>query len=150
MRQRGFTFVEILIVMVLIGIIASLGIPRIRGAIYKQNVRSARVSTSTVLVKARAAAVQRGCAASVHFTSGTNGVIWITVCKANTSVGVDTLGGIERIASRYSVTFTASTDSIRYMPNGLALNNNAGTTLKFVSSPYSDSLVVNSVGKVVR
>jgi hypothetical protein len=36
------------------------------------------------------------------------------------------------------------------MPNGIALNNNAGTTLKFVSSTYSDSVIVNSVGKVVR
>jgi prepilin-type N-terminal cleavage/methylation domain-containing protein len=150
MRKRGFTFVEILIVMVLIGIIASLGIPRIRGAIFKQNVRSARVSVGTILAKARAAAVQRGCAASVHFTQGTSGTVWITVCKPNTTVGFDTLGGVERIAARYSVTFTASTDSIRYMPNGIALNNNAGTTLKFVSSTYSDSVIVNSVGKVVR
>jgi prepilin-type N-terminal cleavage/methylation domain-containing protein len=150
MRQRGFTFVEILIVMVLIGIIASLGIPRIRGAIFKQNVRSSRVAVSTILAKARAAAVQRGCAASVHFTQGTNGAIWITVCKPNTTVGFDTLGGVERIAARYNVTFTASTDSIRYMPNGIALNNNAGTTLKFVNSSYSDSVVINSVGKVVR
>lgn len=150
MRQRGFTFVEILIVMVLIGIIASLGIPRIRGAIYKQNVRSTRVGVSTLLVKARAAAVQRGCAASVHFTSGTSGTMWITVCKPNSSVGVDTLGGIERIAARYNITFTATSDSIRYMPNGLALNNNAGTVLRFVSDIYKDSLTVNSVGKVVH
>jgi len=150
MRQRGFTFVEILIVMVLIGIIASLGIPRIRGAIYAQNVRSARVLAGTLVVKARAAAIQRGCASAVHFTSGTAGKVWVTTCKPNSSVGLDTLGGLESIAARYSVTFSPSSDSVRYMPNGLALNNNAGTTLKFVSSTYSDSVVINSVGKVVR
>ena len=149
MRQRGFTFVEILIVMVLIGIIASLGIPRIRGAIFKQNVRSARVLAGTLVVKARAAAIQRGCASAVHFSPGTNGKIWVTTCKTNTT-GLDTLGGMESIAARYNVTFTPSTDSVRYMPNGIALNNNAGTTLKFVSSTYSDSVIVNSVGKVVR
>jgi prepilin-type N-terminal cleavage/methylation domain-containing protein len=149
MRQRGFTFVEILIVMVLIGIIASLGIPRIRGAIYKQNVRSARVLAGTLVVKARAAAIQRGCASAVHFTAGTAGKMWVTTCKANTT-GLDTLGGMESIAARYSVTFSPSSDSVRYMPNGLALNNNAGTVLKFVSSSYSDSITINSVGKVVR
>ncbi len=149
MRQRGFTFVEILIVMVLIGIIASLGIPRIRGAIEKQNVRSARVAVGTIIVKARAAAIQRGCAAAVHFTSGTSGTIWVTTCKT-TAAGLDTLGGIERIAGRWNVTFTASADSIRFMPNGVSLGNAANTVLKFTSNGNSDSVMVNTVGKVVR
>jgi len=149
MRQRGFTFVEILIVMVLIGIIASLGIPRIRSAIEKQNVHSARVAVGTIVVKARAAAIQRGCASAVHFTSGTSGTVWVTTCKTNTS-GLDTLGGIESIAGRWNVTFTASADSIRYMPNGVSLSNAASTLLKFTSNGNSDSVVVNSVGKVVH
>jgi prepilin-type N-terminal cleavage/methylation domain-containing protein len=149
MRQRGFSFIEILIVMVLIGIIASFGIPRIRGAIQKQNVRSARVAIGTIVVKARAAAIQRGCASAVHFTSGTSGTVWVTTCKTNVA-GLDTLGGIERIAGRWNVTFTASTDSIRFMPNGISLGNAANTVLKFTSNGNSDSVVVNSVGKVVR
>jgi prepilin-type N-terminal cleavage/methylation domain-containing protein len=149
MRQRGFTFVEILIVMVLIGIIASLGIPRIRGALEKSNVRAARVAVGTIVVKARAAAIQRGCASAVHFVSGTSGTVWVTTCKTNVA-GVDTLGGIERISARWNVTFTAGADSIRYMPNGISLGNAANTVLKFTSNGNSDSVVVNSVGKVVR
>ena len=39
MNKRGFTFIEILIVMIIIGIIASFGIPRIRDAIQKTNIR---------------------------------------------------------------------------------------------------------------
>jgi prepilin-type N-terminal cleavage/methylation domain-containing protein len=149
MRQRGFTFIEILIVMVLIGIIASLGIPRIRGAIEKQNVRSARVAASTLVVKARAAAIQRGCASAIHFTSGTNGTVWVTTCKVN-AVGVDTLGGLERLAARYNLTLTASADSVRFMPNGVSLGNNANIVLRFTSNAVSDSVVINPVGKVVR
>ena len=33
MRRSGFTFIEILIVMVIIGIVAALGVPRIRDAL---------------------------------------------------------------------------------------------------------------------
>jgi prepilin-type N-terminal cleavage/methylation domain-containing protein len=149
MRQRGFSFVEILIVMVLIGIIASLGIPRIKSAVEKTNVRSARVAAGTLVVKARAAAIQRGCASAIHFTSGVSGTVWVTTCKVNVS-GVDTLGGIERLAARYNVTLTASSDSVRYMPNGVALGNNANTVLTFVSNSARDSVVINSVGRVVR
>jgi prepilin-type N-terminal cleavage/methylation domain-containing protein len=137
MRRQGFTFVEILIVMVLIGIIAAMGIPRIRDAVQKSNVRSAR-----------AAAVQRGCTATLHFTSGTSGVMWVTVCKVNTA-GVDTLGGIERLSARFNVTFTASRDSVRFMPNGILLDN-VNTLLRVSANSVTDSLIINSVGKVVR
>src|SRR5258707_12944364 len=119
MRQRGFTFNELLILMGLIGIIASFGIPRIRGAIQKQNVRSARVAVGTIVVKARAAAIQRGCTSAVHFTSGTSGTVWVTTCKTNVA-GLDTLRGSERIPGRWDVTFTASPDSIGFLPNGLS------------------------------
>ena len=77
MRTRGFTFIEVLIVMVLIGIIAALGIPRIRDAIQKNNVRSARAAIGTLVAKARGAAVQRGCKSAIHFTQGTAGKIWV-------------------------------------------------------------------------
>src|SRR2546425_12130887 len=73
MRTRGFTFIEVLIVMVLIGIIAALGIPRIRDAIQKNNVRSARAAIGTLVAKARGAAVQRGCKSAIHFTAGEAG-----------------------------------------------------------------------------
>ena len=73
MRTRGFTFIEVLIVMVLIGIIAALGIPRIRDAIQKNNVHGARAALGTLVAKARGAAVQRGCRSAIHFTSGTAG-----------------------------------------------------------------------------
>src|SRR3989442_16025053 len=96
MRTRGFTFIEVLIVMVLIGIIAALGIPRIRDAIQKNNVRSARAAIGTLVAKARGAAVQRGCKSAIHFTAGAAG--------ANRGAGGDTAaaapppphGGAER------------------------------------------------------
>src|SRR6266545_1768523 len=66
MRHRGFTFVEILIVMVLIGIIAAMGIPRIRDAVRKTNVRASRAAVGTIVAKARAAAVQPRCTAAAR------------------------------------------------------------------------------------
>src|SRR5574342_467013 len=65
-RDAGFTVIELLWVIVLIGLMAALGIPRIRDAVQKQNVRGARVAAVAQVVKARNAAVQRGCRAVVH------------------------------------------------------------------------------------
>src|SRR2546422_10252822 len=105
MRTRGFTFIEVLIVMVLIGIIAALGIPRIRDAIQKNNVRGARAALGTLVAKARGAAVQRGCKSAIHFTSGAAGEGWITACKVGNTPPTGTPGGVRPPAGRLSGTF---------------------------------------------
>src|SRR3989442_10870426 len=92
MRTRGFTFIEVLIVMVLIGIIAALGIPRIRDAIQKNNVRSARAAIGTLVAKARGAAVQRGCKSAIHFTAGAAGENWGTAGQKTKTAPTPTPG----------------------------------------------------------
>jgi len=149
MRTRGFTFIEVLIVMVLIGIIAALGIPRIRDAIQKNNVRSARAAIGTLVAKARGAAVQRGCKSAIHFTQGSAGKIWVTACKTTNSALTDTLGGLEQLAARYSVTLATTGDSVQFMPNGVSPDN-VMTVIRFTSNGISDSVMINQVGKVVR
>src|SRR5437867_5758357 len=125
MNKRGFTFIEIMIVMVIIGVIASFGIPRIRDAVIKTNIRSARVGFSLLAVTARQAAVARGCKGVLHITTGTSGKVWVTVCKltATGSVGtaVDTIGVPTALASRYGVSIASMVDSIQYDPRGISI-----------------------------
>jgi prepilin-type N-terminal cleavage/methylation domain-containing protein len=149
MRQRGFTFIEILVVMIIIGVIAAFGIPRFRTAIEKQNVRSTRVAIASAAAKARSAAVQRGCRSYLHFTSGANGKLWVAVCSIRVNGALDTLGGIDPLASRYKVTITASQDSIIYLPSGISRDYTL-TVVRIVGGLQSDSSVINQVGKVVR
>src|SRR5947208_16506477 len=121
MRRLGFTTIELLIVIVLIGVIVTIGFPRIRRTLDKTNVRSARVYLGTAVATARAAAVQRGCRAAVHFTSP--GTVWVTACSRVTPAGTDTIGGVVDLASRYKVTLAATSDSIRFDPRGLNMDN---------------------------
>src|SRR5258708_38497202 len=107
MNKRGFTFIEILIVMIIIGIIASFGIPRIRDAIQKTNIRAARVGLSLVVVKARQAAIARGCRGVVHITSGSGGTVWAAGCQltatGNVGTAVDTLGTVGPLGGGHGV-----------------------------------------------
>ena len=145
-RNSGFTVVELLWVIVIMGLMGAMGIPRIRGALQKQNVKSARVAGVAHIVKARAAAVQRGCRATVHVRS--TGLIWVTACKT-TGPGIDTLGSVDDLKARYGVTMSATRDSIQFDPRGLSLGNQSGTV--FVSNAVAaDSIVINAVGRVVQ
>jgi len=76
MNRRGFSAVELLIVVVIIGAIAMMTFPKIRTALDKTSVRSARVSIGTFAAEARAAAASRGCKAVLHFAGGTTSQAW--------------------------------------------------------------------------
>ncbi len=155
MNKRGFTFIEILIVMIIIGIIASFGIPRIRDAIQKTNIRAARVGLSLVVVKARQSAIARGCRGVVHITAGSSGTVWVTVCQltatGNVGTAVDTLGSVEQLAARYGVSIATTVDSIQYDPRGLSIGYTQAI-VRFTASgtSYMDSAVVNPIGKVTH
>ena len=151
-HMHGFTTIELVIVVIMIGVLATLGFPRMRAALDKTNVRSTRVLLSTAVATARASAAQRGCRAVVHFTSGAGGRVWVTACpRQSPGAGtVDTIASVEQLAARYKVTLTASRDSIQFDPRGLSLDN-ATTTVRIggTTSYGRDSLLVNPIGKVV-
>ncbi len=150
MRNRGFTFIEILVAISIMAVIAAFGIPRIRDAVQKQNVRSARVASQTLVAKARAAAVARGCRATLHLAS--DGTMWVTSCRnavGASPTALDTLGAVDQMGSRFNVTVTPSRDSVAFDTRGL----NAEFTrvvVRFQSNSLTDSLVINEVGKVVH
>ena len=149
MGTKGFSTIELAIVMILIGLIAAMAFPRIRGALEQQNVRSARAAAQTFVAKARAAAVQRGCRGTVHMPS--DGRVWVTVCTTTPAAGrtLDTLGPIEPLGSRYNVQVAPSRDSIAFDARGMKVNFER-VVVAFRNGAIQDSLVVNEVGKVVR
>ena len=106
MRRDGFTLIEMIIVVVMIGVIAVIGFPKIRRALDQTNVRSTRVFLSTAVATARAAAVQRGCRTAVHFANG-SGTVWVTACSRANPALIDTIGGVANLASLPS-TFIAT------------------------------------------
>lgn len=149
MRNSGFTTTELMMVIVIMGVIAALAFPRIRGALDRQNVRSARAAAQTFVVKARAAAVQRGCRGTLQMRA--DGRMWVTVCRAVPLAGstIDTLGPIELLGARYNVSVAPSRDSVAFDARGMKVNFER-ISITFTNNDITDSLVVNEVGKVVR
>lgn len=147
MRRSGFTTIEMVIVVAIIGIIALIGFPKIRRTLDRTNVRSARDALSTEAVIARSAAIQRGCRGVIHFTSGASATVWVTTqCGAK----VDTVAGVEPLATRFKVTLAATRDSVQYDPRGLSLDN-ATTVVRITGAAgNTDSVMINTIGKVVR
>ena len=150
MRNRsetGLTLIELLWVIVIVGLMTALSIPRVRDLVQKTNVRSARVATVAHVVKARNAAVQRGCRAVVHLRA--SGAIWVTSCRTTTGAGVDTLGSVDNLTERYGITLASTRDSVQFDPRGLSVGNQSAR-ISFTNRLATDTIAINAVGRVVR
>lgn len=151
MDKRGFSLTELLIVIILIGIIASFGIPRLRSAFFSSNVHSARLAIGTVISKARAYAIQRGCTVTVNLSSGSNGTVSFTSCSI-TGSSTESLNTRDSVAARYKVTLSPSSSGFKFDPRGLK-GGTETITIGIAATgdnTVRDSVVVDPVGKVTR
>jgi len=146
MSRKGFSTIEMIIVIVLIGVIATMAFPRLKNSLEKQNVRSAKVLIATLVATARGVAVQRGCAATLHMTADS---IWVTACGVNPPAPSVQVGTKKLVGSALNVTLNPSAATVVYDPRGLATVFQT-TTIRIIGPTYRDSVVINQVGKVTR
>lgn len=133
-----------MIAVVLMGIIAAIGAPKLASIRDKASVRSATQQVGAYVATSRAAAIRRGMRANFKTRGDT---MWIEIQQP---------GAPELIAPRIplSATFNVSmtsptgTDSIVFDARGFAIN--LGGTQKFVvrRSSASDSICVTRLGMV--
>jgi prepilin-type N-terminal cleavage/methylation domain-containing protein len=149
MKTAGFTMLELMVVVILIAVLTALALPKLTTAAQKSNIRSTRLELSTMVTRARAAAIQRGCVDSLHINSTQ---AWVTACKVS-GTGRDTVGPVDRIGNRFSVTLSSSRTDYGFDPRGLLVGFSGGTIVITGTggvAGFSDSVVINNVGKVTH
>lgn len=155
MNRRGFTLVEMLIVIVVSALMMVLAFPRVKQAMEATSVRAARVTLANDVAKSRATAVVRGCRAVFHVVGGSSGRAWITTCRVGNVGAVagasDTIGAVDAVSGRYGVDITTNVDSIRFDSRGIRMDY-VLSTIVVTGRVYSkvDSLQIDQVGKVVQ
>lgn len=146
MSRSGFTLVESVIAIVIIGVLLAVGMPRMKDWLLREDVRAARRQVTTHIARGRATAVYRGCPAVLHLDESAYRV-WITSCPVQ-GTGVDTVGNIDDFQSHFGVTFTADGDSVLFTPQGVALAANS-ISMTFTKAGYTSTLLITPVGRPV-
>ena len=146
MGRKGFSTIEMIMVVVLIGVIGAIGFPRLRRGLEKQNVRSSKALLATLAATARGTAIQRGCSATLHLTGDS---VWVTACGVNPPAASVAVGTKKLVGSEFHVTLSSSQASIVYDPRGIATVFQP-TTIRVIGANYQDSVVINELGKVKR
>jgi prepilin-type N-terminal cleavage/methylation domain-containing protein len=148
MRRNGFSLIEMIVVVFLIGIIASIGFPRMRRGLEKQRIRNAKALIATMVATARGTAIQRGCVATLNFATDS---LWVTACGlvGNPPPASVLVGTAKRVKADVNITLAYTTSTIRYDPRGMRLTFQP-TTVRVIGPTYQDSVIINELGKVKR
>lgn len=147
-RSRGFTLVEMLMVVVLIGIMLTVALPYFRGSTGKGAVRGAVDAIVSLHSVAKTVAVQRGRTTRLVMSAG-NGTMVVVANKVGTTTGVDTIGRVENLNNRFEVTFTTTRDTLLFSPRGVGLD--PGTTTIIVSKGTArDTVTISAGGRLFR
>lgn len=143
--RSGFSLIELLIVITMIGVLVGVSYPRVARTIDREAVRGARREVVTQVARARTIASQRGCRSTVHFDAATDRV-WVTACPISGTGAAVTVGTVSQLSGRYRVDFAASAASLDFLPTGLGIGT-TGITLGFTRGEASAALTVSSVGR---
>ncbi len=147
--QRGFTLVEALLAIVILGMVVGLGFPRMSAATTRASIRGARTTLINMLAKARTAATQANRIALLKIGDN-NAVILLRPRLLPGAGDADTLGLIERLGESYGVTLTGTIDSVRFDPRGLGSGFGAGTTFEISRGGITETVTIDGLGRVAK
>ena len=147
--MSGFTFLEVLIVFVFMGLMVLIAIPLMDKALNGANVRNARTQSIGLYARARASSLETGRLATLEWTGD---VALITATPRLVPLAgstLDTLGGPLDYQNLYGVTVTGNPSTLLTVdPRGLA--SSTATTVYFTRQGKTDSMAVSGYGRVVK
>ena len=147
-RTNGFTLIELMIVVTILGTLALIGFPRMREGMTRSNVRGARTTLINLLSKARTAATQTNRVTLLKIQGNNAFVLARPRLVAVAGSDADTLGAVQPLGAIYGVTVTAAIDSVRFDPRGLGTGFGTGTTFLVSLNGKTETITVDGLGRV--
>ena len=145
--SRGFTLIEMLMVVVIVGIVLRVALPFLRTSTDKSSVHGAMDAIESLHARAKAVAIQRGRIGGLVLDAS-SGKAYIVVRNIGATAW-DTVGSVENMNSRFGVTFTTTSPSIVFSPRGIGANASA-TTIIVRKNTFSDTLISSVGGRLLR
>lgn len=150
LSRKGFTLVETLIVVVILGLIVLIGFPKISSALAQNDVRGARTTMINMVAMARAASVQSNRLTWIKFQGNTAHVLARPRLAAGAG-NADTVGVVRDLSKQYKVAVTPNVDSIQFDPRGFgAWTGGDAFSIVLTRGDYSSSISIDGLGRVTK
>lgn len=147
-RRDGFTLVETLIAVVLLGLIVLIGFPKMSSAMVQSDLRSARTTMVNMVATARAVSVQSNRLAWIKFEGSTAHVLARPRLTVGGAGNADTVGGVQDLSDLYGVAVVAGVDSIQFDPRGFGMGFGTDVSILLSRSGHSSTITIDGLGRV--
>ena len=134
-------------VVVIVSIMMGVAIPYLMRSSDRGGVTEAVVAMSTLHARAKLASIQRGRVTRLKMSTS-RATMWI-VANTATGSGLDTIGPVEDLGSRFGVTFRTSRDSLVFTPRGIGTET-SGTTIIVSKGTAADTITVSAAGRLIH
>lgn len=152
MRNAGFTLIEMMIVVVILGLVAVFALPKLAATFGKRSTRTAADQFVLAHSVARATAVRYGRVAELHIDAG-NARFWVEVDTSQAGGVRDTVGPVN-VLGEGAVTITSNRTLLCFDSRGLPTTRGAcevpSATVDFSLSGNVSTVNVSALGKVLR
>lgn len=150
MNRRGFTLLEIVMALAIVGIMSLMALPRLTAITQRNSLNSARDRVITLYHVARNGAVSGGRATTLHLVDNK---AWVTAAGRRNPcpVGpctIDTLGPLANLSEGFGVAMTSTNTAIGFDVRGLG--SGAQTSVTLTRGSYTKSVAFSGYGKVIR
>jgi prepilin-type N-terminal cleavage/methylation domain-containing protein len=147
-RRTGFTLVETLVVVVVIGLIGLIALPKLNAAFAQSNVLSAKAKVMALYSTARATAVSANQTAVLRL-NGNQVYVYAYPRRSGAplGVGVDTIVRPTNLSTAYGVSVSGGYDSVRVSSTGLGLDS---ARIILTKSGRVDTLSISRYGQVIK
>ncbi len=136
--HRGFTLMQLLVVLGVMSLLSALALPRINGAVNTIAVRGAAADVTGAFALARTVALTRSVYAAVHVDSARQSVTVAT--------GADTLL-VRLVGDAHGVKIRSNRDSMSYDPMGHGYGA-ANQSIVIARGSAMDTVVISRLGRV--
>ena len=144
--RPGYTLTEMLIVVVMVGALTLMTLPKFSGLVERNKLSAAREEIAAAVATARAAAVQKGRTATLRVSGNT---MWVTVVTSNAGA-TTTIVPVKSFSSLYNVSLAATDTIVTYDTRGFASPRLGGTAVfRIVGSSRRDSVCITTAGPIM-
>jgi type II secretion system protein H len=147
-RRHGFTLIETLIVLVVIGLAGLIALPKLNAAFTQSTLTSAKGRVMSMFSAARAAAVSNGQTAILRVNG--NQVYVYARPRLKLPIGANTIDTVVKpvnLSAAFGVTVSGGVDSVRIAPTGLGRDS---AVIVLTKSGHLDTLIISKYGRVLQ
>ena len=152
-RQRGFTLLEVIIVLALLAVIAAMGAPKLSAALRRRTTQTAVDQFATAHALARVTALRYGRVAQLHIDAAATR-FWVDVDTSANGLGQRATIWYERKLSQPGLVMSSNRSLLCFDARGLPLVlgscESGDATVIFTATDRADTVKTAALGKILR